>query len=528
MIYNKLKSVLGLLLILLFPKDILAAAKKQNVVCPKWLSDRSANIPTCPNGGLVPETFPAGAVVVSDRGLLGQDSGFTADVVQKVLLASGNDNPLLILPVSNETFKKVQDKIKTLPISSELKKKYTQSLLQVPTQGYTWQQDYMQPFVNPKNGQIILREVQGYSRHGNSFNDIIEATKGCGFQKGPDLKNKNFHNGYMGGNIETLPGDICILGDDSINNPSTNWDEYADQVCKSGAENRIKVPTSWLNVGHTDEIMKVVRNNNSPAPCNFSVVFASPNKALELLKENPNENFLNFSKGRGGTPAELINRRSNAHRGIQTLCTKALEIKERPYEKNPKNRERARGVSKNLNNKFSLISTADAGVVVEFSKEDELKKNNCSHLTNKEAYEALMENEDLKIYNQLIQKEMDKLKAEVGLKLKNKFPQCQSDFIDMPDLFYGGFPVEIKKDVHELPEGMGKSILPNPTNAISINNTIISPDPSNEAFEKYMRDQYEKRGLKAEFVDTFDYAHRADGNLHCSTNTIHICKPRGQ
>lgn len=43
-----------------------------------------------------------------------------------------------------------------------------------------------------------------------------------------------------------------------------------------------------------------------------------------------------------------------------------------------------------------------------------------------------------------------------------------------------------------------------------------------------MEEAYKKRGLKSEFVDTFDYAHEGQGNLHCSTNTIHVCNPRGQ
>ena len=158
--------------------------------CPDWLMNRANNIPTCPEGGLVPETFPVGAVVVSDRGTSGEkDSGFTADVVQKVLTASGNNNPLLLLPVSNVTIQRVQSRIDEMPISEDLKKKYKQSILQVPTRGYTWQQDYFQPFTNSTTGQIVLREVQGYDRHGDSFNKIIEATKSCGFQQGPTLNN---------------------------------------------------------------------------------------------------------------------------------------------------------------------------------------------------------------------------------------------------------------------------------------------------------------------------------------------------
>lgn len=52
--------------------------------------------------------------------------------------------------------------------------------------------------------------------------------------------------------------------------------------------------------------------------------------------------------------------------------------------------------------------------------------------------------------------------------------------------------------------------------------TLIAPDPSNDVFQKYMEEEYKKRGLKAEFVDIFDYAHRGEGNLHCSTYIVSV------
>ena len=91
-------------------------------------------------------------------------------------------------------------------------------------------------------------------------------------------------------------------------------------------------------------------------------------------------------------------------------------------------------------------------------------------------------------------------------------------------LFFGGQIVQGKNGM-ELPNAMGLSILPNPTNAISVNDTIITPDPSNAAFKKYLEEEYRKRGLNPEFVDTWDYAHQGSGNLHCATNTNHICRP---
>lgn len=494
--------------------------------CPDWLMDRANDIPTCPEGGLVPETYPVGAVVVSDHGMKGADSGFTADVVQKVLTASGNKNPLLLLPVSDETIKKVKSRIDEMKISDELKKKYIQSIIQIPTKGYTWQQDYFQPFTNPATGQIVLREVQGYGRHGDSFKKIIEATKSCGFQQGPILSNEFFVSGHMGGNIETLPSGICLLGDDHFDS-NQKWEAYANQICNSGAENRIQVPTSWLRVGHTDEIMKVVKNKKAQAPCDFSVVLASPQKAIELLGQNPKGKFMDFTKGREGRPSELAVRRSNEYRGLRSLCRKVIEERSRPKPDNNNSAKPTKGVSKLFDIKGLFISEAQAGV-------ESIRGPNggepidCANMTNGEVYRLLTSDHELKVYNQLVQENMDTLKKEVNQKLKSKLPQCEPDFIEVPDVFFGGMPVEKAKGQYELPKEMGLSILPNPTNAISVNDTLISPDPSNDVFQKYMEEQYKKRGIKAEFVDTFDYAHQGAGNLHCSMNTIHICNPRGR
>ncbi len=502
---------------------LLASPTYANNACPSWLKEKSKNIPECPLGELVPETYPVGAVIISDQGSSGRDSGFTADVIEKILFASGNDNPLLVLPVSDETMQKVKSRIDGMAISTNLKKKYKNSIIQAGNKGYTWQQDYFQPFVSPTTGKVVLREIEGYNRHGDNFSKIIEATNSCGFIQGPYLTTERFENGNMGGNIETLPSGICLLGDDNFRSEE-RWESYADKVCNSGSENRIKVPTDWLSVGHTDEIMKVVRNKNVKAPCDFSVVLASPKKAIDLLKENPTGKFMDFSKGRGGSPTELASRRAQ-YRGIRKLCAKFINERNRSKMNRDKSQSK-RGVSKFLDIRF-FLPEAQAGARVLGVGSDE-DYSDCINMTNGEVYKLLSSDSELKIYNQLIQEKMDSLREEVERKLKNKLPQCVPDFIDVPDIFFGGKPVEGENGKYELPKGMGLSILPNPTNAISINDTIIAPDPSNDIFQKYMEDEYKKRGLKTEFVDTFDYAHVGDGNLHCSTNTIHVCKPRGQ
>lgn len=497
--------------------------------CSEQLENIRSNLPICSEGGLVPETYPVGAIVVSDNGWRGRDSQFTSEVVEKVLTGAGKNKPLFILPVSDDTMERIRSRIDSLNIAKDQKEKYKKSLIQVETASYTWQQDYMNPFIDIETGQLLLREVKGYNRHGESFKKIIEESSECGIEAGPELtsNSRRIVNGQMGGNIDTLPGGICLLGDDHFEN-ERSWTEYANQICSGSQEERIKVPTSWLAVGHTDEIMKVVRNKTAPSPCDFSVVIASPKKALELLKSNPNDAFVEFQPQSREPIKTMTSRRIEEYQGLRMLCKLSVENKLKNQEKLPPNNIRpVRGVSKIFEFKKIILNEALAGSVVSIAGDKQASDSaDCSRLSNAEIFQIFSQDKDLRIYNELVQEKMDNLKKEVTEKLKRKFPQCEVDVIDTPDLFFGGAPVEKEKDKYELPNQFGLSILSNPANAISINDTIITPEPANGVFRKYIEDQYKKRGLNPEFIDTFDYAHQGFGNLHCSTTTIHMCKPR--
>ena len=110
-----------------------------------------------------------------------------------------------------------------------------------------------------------------------------------------------------------------------------------------------------------------------------------------------------------------------------------------------------------------------------------------------------------------------------------RLPQCKKhfSFIDVPNIFYGGLTVEAA-DGTRLPKkgGTGASLLPNPTNGVLSNKTMIFSDPQNNAFRNYMDKQMKSKGLKNNYIDTWEYAHIGDGNLHCSSHSINSCRPR--
>jgi hypothetical protein len=312
-------------------------------------------------------------------------------------------------------------------------------------------------------------------------------------------------SGSFGGNILTLPGGICVLGKADFKDDKA-WSGYADQFCAKDPARRIQAPTSWLSVGHTDEVLKVIPNFNQKQPCDFSLVVASPKKAMKLLRENPNALF--FDK------IQLSFQYKWDFSGIKALCTS--------YHKH---RELLAG------RKWVEDTTSDWDTVAQ--KMDAILKS-CQTITNGEVIKIMESDLYLKDYNDLVQKNMDAFKLELETKLKGKLPSCKIDFIDVPDLFAGAVlspygsldwhPIHSDKG-DWLPDGTGFSILPNPTNSVSVNKTIISPEPYNSLFKAYITKEYGLRGLKPEYVDTLQ-THRAMGNLHCISHAIPICRPK--
>ncbi len=517
-------------IIILALLPMLAMAKDGDFKCPEWINSKKQELPVCPEGSLVPENYPAAAVLVSDIGGEKADGNYTADVVEKVLLASGERVPMIMLAVVPETFDLVTARIDQMKISAEKKAQFKKAVLVVPGADFTWQQDYMQPTVDGRTGRVFLREVEGYGLqkagfHKGSFLKVSDAAVKCGFAAGETLKTpKDWKNsGYMAGNIETLPGGICLLGTADFKTPE-EWQNYADQFCSKDLNERIEVPTDWLHIGHTDEILKVVGNANKAAPCNFSVVVASTDKALELLGKHPDEKFFEFSNPRDKNLRDINYDRILKEHRLYGFCQKILrELIDEPVPNSSTTEKESvsfllRSFLQNILEKSQAVTSVDLGSPYKISKA-------CYTLTNAEILKGLTKNHDLTVIREAIEKKMVALKKDIAEKLKLKFPRCETDFIDAPYIYDGIGVYESKPGVFEISKHAQNSLLPNPANSLTVNDTIISPEPGNGAFKEFLSGEYTKRGLKSEFVDTFEYAHKSNGNLHCSTNSIHICRP---
>ncbi len=558
--------------------------------CPSWLN--SNDVPLCPEGDntTLPTTYPAMAYVVSDDPIKKTSSSqeFTAKFVLDTLIASGDRIPQILMPVSEETFNYVKSKIEAYTNVNPLacyntrgkgieicknrhkKKQWLDALVRIQGTSFTWQQDHMEPFFNPQTGRPVLREIRDYSQaRGMNMSLNSEGSQNtngtCGLiqygEKLPPESEQNYQirNGHYGGNIEALPGGLCLRGN------TQDWEGFAEHYCGSKS-NDVVVDVSWLTVGHVDEVVGVIPNKKAKPPCDFAVAVSSPKKAIELMKKNSNEKFISFFSNDPNADLSRTATERSRTSSMDAICNlaenfeRAKQRRVRPREQSPDRKGRERGAQKLGFNFDSIINLflgeAYAGASlktrsIESREEDntldidEYYTDGCpgtqradlTGITNGQLAGAIEDDENASALNYLVQKKMDKAKVDMRTKLKERLPKCNIEFIDVPDLFLRGQAVKIEgapnnapiEERFELPKGVMVSLLPNATNLVVVEDTLVAPDPQSATFRDYLSDTYQnKLGLKYQNIDTYDYCHRGQGNLHCSTNAIRTCRPRAK
>jgi hypothetical protein len=533
--------------------------------CPGWFSGDTSGLAECPPGNLVPETYPAAAVAMSDEFTSGRSPKFMVEFAKKVIQAgieSDGKIPALLISAGDDSIAQLKAEIDKMSLSPKDKAKALAAITQVRSKGFPWQQDYFQSQIDPATGTPVLRDVEDYGSlykdlYGKNAgawltpedygaNALAKPLKGCGYATGEKVlqpqvldKYKSFEGselkdkvrpGSMGGNVLALPGGGCAIGADHFNEDKL-LRQFSKQLCDS--KNLYKIRNNWLNSGHSDELVKVINNPNAKAPCDFSIVLASPAKAKEVLGTHPQDAFINPSAPVG---ADQEGDYYLGSRELDGLCKDIQAIDEKSPK--PIQDQQERGTSRLLfdlgeksaqaydpNAAGGLIDGAIEGVKARFTR-----GKKCRTITNAKVLSLLNTKTRLAKLNDLVQKEMDSTKKDLQREISKSLPKCESvDFIDAPYIF-GSIAAEdqsmMEPNGRDLRKKVAKSILPNPTNAVMLGKTLISPDPLNKAFRDYMNVEYKKRGLKNEIMNTMKEGHLGNGNLHCLTHTIHVCKPR--
>lgn len=501
----------------------------------------------CPTSGstLLDDTYPVSNFVISVSPFRESPSSRNVPVDFIISALSNYDfsenSPNIIVPAFEQDYAELIASLKKRIDASNgmIPPSILSKVIYSPGETYTWQQDYFESFVDLETGRPVVRGIESYENLGeDSISTLAKTGEGCGIKQGPfitsDLDGKSYAWGEMGGNIEGLPGGLCLVGDNL-------GPKVSAQFCGK-TSNVVQIDVSWLGVGHVDEVIKVLPTNRPGVPqeCNFSLAYASPKKAMELLNVPHSLQFPFFSGSFlsvSATKQELFEFRVS--RGSRTvgekfcgILKKAIMSRDRP--KNPSDQKNGpqqdpqkakQGLQVFHKMHQLLLSSAYAA---EKAQENE-PCDQIETLTNAEFIEA-MNSSEFGDYNKLVDQTMENNLHKITEAILKKLPQCAPylDLIPVPDLFYGT-PAIDENGVKSLPlPGNGGSFIPNPTNSVVAGKGVIFSDPQNFLFREYLSDNLNKRGLKPSFIDTWDYAHLGDGNLHCSSHSIPFCAPQGK
>ncbi|MFZ4715787.1 MAG: protein-arginine deiminase family protein [Bacteriovoracaceae bacterium] len=506
-------------------------------------------IPLCPasNSTILDDTYPTQSFVISARGAFTDNDNtgvgeapyeMSSDFVATVLQSYGANKPQIIIPTEKARFDllilKVKERLKLAHYSESQITEALAAIIWVDNNSYTWQQDYFESFISPQSGTPVVRPISSLGTEaGKPSSDFMSKLQNktlsgikdysiCPVEIGSPLKSFKDKSplatsaGEMGGNIEGLPGGLCFKGNNQA------W-EFVMQYCGS-KENVVEIDNAWLGTGHIDEIMKVVPTfpKKNPSECNFSLLAASPKKAFEVLKKESTKPFLDLSGLNSIQRKAKIEKFLKLGEGVHSisksvggiLCEMIVKIPVSPVTK--------------PNSKINAVNLWNILIVNAFAHE---AVQNCSQrleqVTNGEMVKAFEENEAFMLLNNLIQEKMDKNKEIVLASLKQRLPNCTNiNFVDVPDFFVGETFAEINGKKVLAEPGMAFSLFPNPTNSVVSNKTLIVPESPNAAFNQEYKEVISKQGMKTHLIDTWNYAHRGGGNIHCVSHSIPYCRPQ--
>lgn len=520
----------------------------------------------------MPETAPALALVISRLMGWSTDAATGKPVLTKqplrkfvidALESSGTRIPQVIMPgATADEIEELRREIDAYCVAgskcSHFASQWKAALVALPGQEFQWQQDYFQPTVDPATGMPVIRPIRGYN-NGVSGERVAGQIAGAASQAGicaklgetiPPLTQSayQFSNFAMGGNIEALPGGLCLHGN---NQP---WDSFGSHYC-GDFSNSVELDVKWLSVGHVDEVVGLLPDPSGKSPCDFAISWASPKKAFDLMKDPANRDhpFLEFFKdpvfaGQLKTPA------------IRNLCNDIREYRQsQPSpsqgpsgpEANPTATPRSSkaGKAASLPSQWLgfFLPEAHAGVIYGNGEGTASGCGNLEPPTNGEVA-AVLEKAG---YNLLIQGTMEANRKILEEKLKARTGCPNIKFIPVPNLFFGGEPLDPRPDAKVTLDGKERlfgelteeerarlpfksrytgitekralGLLPNPTNAVLMGKTLIGPKPWNEAFRENLQNSYKSVGLEFKEADTWE-ANTNQGNLHCSTNVIRACR----
>ncbi len=464
-------------------------------------------LPSCPKkndkiSGL-DNTYPTGATFVLYSG---DNDNFVYDYAKNYLKEFSSGKLNIILP------KNLISNLKNNPeLLSVLNSKRVNIIETKTTPKVSrWIQDSFQ-FVL-KDGKPTIMQLKNHAESNTSFEDRLacELAKKCDipYYLPPDfIESKDRNSMDSGGNLEVLPGGTFYTGiiksegygfnhglgeERKIPYMSKNQKITKEKLINQGNK-LLELDVSFLNVGHVDEIVNIVKTNK-PAPCDFAVMLASPQKAFDLLEKD----IKNIKQGYNFDSIFQYFFTNVAHASIEGLTPSGGS--------NDKCKDYSFRALRGMGER-SVISKS---TISEIYKKKCINGQEVSNFLKSREYQILKK-QNLEGGDKFSPKEiMENNKKLIVNELKNSTNCKTPAILEIPVFFRSGgsYLPDLVNGVVETPPGEASKVL--------------LPRTYFEEFDNYVQKKLGELGIDTSFVHDIGY-HLLNGEVHCGTNSARIC-----
>jgi hypothetical protein len=480
----------------------------QCIASNEQIMSSGIEIPDCPNPednfSLLDHSFPSAAIFAM---FMGSNSAFLHELATEYLADNRSGRFNLVVPRSYSRDLARDKSLLEVLNNPRVNIIYTETM----PHSERWMQDTFE--FGSLNGKPALYQLE----HAEEKDKAMESRLACKIAKAcdvpylipPDMVDPNYaeYNGLNGGgNLEVMPGGSVIRGilktkfTENFNLPEgaqipfqTSAQAIQKQALETTGNRVVDLDVSFLRVGHVDEIVNFVQTDR-PAPCNFAVMLASPEKAFEIMERS------------AIAPSIVDNYISDFQYDLKTNSLAII----RTYD-SLEPRDKACWV----NGDYINLANEGAHNPISQERKDELYGLNC---IGKSTVTTFVESDQYKILKRVNTEGENSVSRimrnnkEIILKELQQTTGCNEfPVVDVPVFFRDGLSFT--------PDLVNGVVHTNSTNTSS----IIMPSTYFKPFEEYVERELNNLGVKASFVHAIDY-HVKQGSVHCGTNTARVCK----
>ncbi len=153
------------------------------------------------------------------------------------------------------------------------------NMIPTPSDETLWSQDYMEFAYDLDKKEVLFIDLPYIDREGESLPTALSliCKAPLALEIGDD--SDSYSNGDMGGNIESYPGDIILVGNNMLSDTKQKLKQFFTK------QELYEVDVLFLETGHVDEIFSYLPDKSNSS-CPFLLNYASPKLAIDLLNQS--------------------------------------------------------------------------------------------------------------------------------------------------------------------------------------------------------------------------------------------------